>query len=327
MKQRTPTALVAAGLTALALAAAQPLPASATVAGNPLTMTTGLYVNPGSVPGAWVRGHPTDSRAARIKASIAAQPIATWFGNWFTPTIGKAVGAYVGSAKKARKLPVLVAYNLPGRDACGGHSAGGARTAAAYRTWISAFAAGIGARPAVVILEPDAFGDYQCMSAAAIATRNSLIKYAVQQLRQRAPNTWAYLDAGNAGWIDPAVMAGRLADAGVTGVHGFVVNVSNYMSTATSVAYAKKVNTSLARRGGVKPFVVDTSRNGNGSNGKWCNPAGRKLGKTPRLKSDGAEMLLWIKTVGTSDGPCGIAPTTPAGTFSPAIAVRLIAGS
>ena len=41
----------------------------------------------------------------------------------------------------------------------------------------------------------------------------------------------------------------------------------------------------------------------------------------------GAEMLLWVKTVGASDGLCGIAPTTPAGTFDPGLAMHLIAGS
>jgi endoglucanase len=38
-------------------------------------------------------------------------------------------------------------------------------------------------------------------------------------------------------------------------------------------------------------------------------------------------MLLWIKTPGNSDGLCGIAPTTPAGQFNPAIAIRLIDGT
>jgi cellulase/cellobiase CelA1 len=38
-------------------------------------------------------------------------------------------------------------------------------------------------------------------------------------------------------------------------------------------------------------------------------------------------MLLWIKVPGNSDGPCGIAPTTPAGQFNPDLAVRLINGT
>ena len=40
----------------------------------------------------------------------------------------------------------------------------------------------------------------------------------------------------------------------------------------------------------------------------------------------GADMLIWIKVPGDSDGKCGIAPNTEAGQFSPVIAKRLIEG-
>jgi endoglucanase len=38
-------------------------------------------------------------------------------------------------------------------------------------------------------------------------------------------------------------------------------------------------------------------------------------------------MLLWVKTPGVSDGECDVAPSTPAGQFSPDLAVRLINGT
>jgi len=78
--------------------------------------------------------------------------------------------------------------------------------------------------------------------------------------------------------------------------------------------------------GYVAKFVVDTSRNANGSNGQWCNPAGRKLG-VPAQVGGGAELLLWVKTPGNSDGQCGVAPNTPAGQFNPDLAIRLIDGT
>ena len=74
-----------------------------------------------------------------------------------------------------------------------------------------------------------------------------------------------------------------------------------------------------------KPFVVDTSRNGNGANGEWCNPAGRKIGEAPGAGSDG-ELRLWLKAPGESDGNCGIAPDAAAGQFSPELAMSLITG-
>jgi hypothetical protein len=83
--------------------------------------------------------------------------------------------------------------------------------------------------------------------AAEIATRNGLLQFATAQFRDRAPNTWAYLDGGNAGWIDADVMAGRLHDAGLANVHGFTLNVSNYYRTSQSAAYG------VAVTGGAKP--------------------------------------------------------------------------
>jgi len=221
-------------------------------------------------------------------------------------------------------VPILVAYNLPGRDACGGQSGGGAGSPSAYRSWIAAFADSIGTRPAIVVIEPDALGDFECMDATAIAERNGMLAFATQQFHDRAPNTWAYLDASNAGWVPAATMAQRLNGAGIANAHGFVVNVSNYYTTSASVTYATNVRSGLSTS---KPFAVDTSRNGNGSNGEWCNPAGRKLGTPTQVGGSGAELLVWVKVPGNSDGLCGTAPTIPAGQFSPDLAARLINGT
>jgi cellulase/cellobiase CelA1 len=290
-------------------------------AASPVDMTNGFYVNPNSSPAVWARAHPADSRAAKIQSAIGARPIARWFGD--DANIGASVAGYVGAAAGNGKLAVLVAYNLPGRDACGGQSGGGAGSVGGYRTWISSFAAGVGTKPAVVVIEPDALGDFNCMTAAAISDRLGMLTYATQMFQQKAPNTYAYLDGGNAGWVAPATMASRLDSAGVRNVRGFSVNVSNYYTTSASTSYANSVNGSL---GYAAKYVVDTSRNGNGSNGEWCNPAGRQLG-VPAQVGGGAEMLLWVKTPGNSDGQCGIAPSTPAGQFSPDLATRLINGT
>ncbi len=294
--------------------------------GNPLGMTSGFYVDPLSNPATWVNSHSGDSRAASIQASIASKPMARWFGNW-NPDITSAVSGFVGAADAADKLPVLVAYNIPGRD-CGSHSSGGAGSPDAYRAWIASFAAAIGSRPAVVVIEPDAVAQLDCLSSdTERQTRLGLLRYATEQLRDKAPNTWAYLDGGNAQWIAADVMAQRLESAGVRNIRGFSLNVSNYYTTAQSTSYGGSVNASLSSRYGyTKSFVVDTSRNGNGSNGEWCNPAGRKLGVTSQV-GGGADMLLWVKVPGDSDGQCGIAPNTPAGQFDPNLALRLINGT
>ena len=68
-----------------------------------------------------------------------------------------AAEEYVAAAADVGAMPVLVAYNLPFRD-CAQYSAGGALDTAEYEAWIDGFAAGIGDRPATVILEPDGLG-------------------------------------------------------------------------------------------------------------------------------------------------------------------------
>ncbi|MCP3799174.1 glycoside hydrolase family 6 protein [Allokutzneria sp. A3M-2-11 16] len=280
-----------------------------------------FYVDPNSTPATWVREHPDDPRRARINADIATKPTAKWIG-------GKNVGsvaAHVGTAAAANRLPVMVAYNIPGRD-CGSHSGGGAGSPAEYRTWSSQFAAGIGDRPAVVVVEPDAVAQLDCLTEPQRQTRIELLTYFTEQLKAKAPKASVYLDAGHATWISASEMAKRLNKVGIANVRGFALNVSNYHTTSASVLYGNALRSTLSTLGHTKTFVVDVSRNGNGSNGQWCNPAGRRIGEPPRI-GGGADMLLWVKVPGNSDGKCGIAPTVPAGTFSPDIATRLITGT
>ncbi|MFF7588026.1 glycoside hydrolase family 6 protein [Kitasatospora purpeofusca] len=294
-------------------------------AADPTLMTNGFYADPGSSAQQWVNANRGDGRAPAIQASIANVPMARWFGNW-SGAIGTATGAYTGAAATSGKLPVLVAYNIPDRDICAGHSGGGAGSAAEYRAWISDFAGGIGNRPAVVVLEPDSLGHESCMTPAQVAERNALLSDAIARFNAKAPNTWVYLDAGNPAWLSADTMARLLATAGVGGAHGFSLNVSNYTTTAENVAYGNAVNAALrSTKGFTKPFVVDTSRNGNGSNGAWCNPAGRRIGTTTQW-GGGAEMLLWIKVPGESDGNCGVGAGSTAGQFLPEVAYKMIYG-
>ncbi|MFD5462637.1 glycoside hydrolase family 6 protein [Kitasatospora sp. NPDC127059] len=312
--------LLAPALTAL-LVAVNPGAAHAT----PTTLTSGFYVDPDSSAQQWLNANPGDGRAAAIRSSIAAVPTARWFGNW-SGTIGTATGAYVGAAAATGRLPILVAYNIPNRDICAGQSGGGAGSAAEYATWIAAFASGIGNRPAVVILEPDALGDQSCMSTSQITERNAMLRNAIAQFNAKAPNTNLYLDAGNPAWMSAQTMAQHLAAAGVSGAHGFSLNVSNYIGTGQNTAYGDAVNAALQSSNGfTKPYVVDTSRNGNGSNGAWCNPPGRRIG-TPTQYGGGAEMLLWIKAPGESDGNCGVGAGSTAGQFLPQVAYNMIFG-
>jgi endoglucanase len=223
----------------------------------------------------------------------------------------------------------MVAYNITDRDICAGQSAGGAASDSAYENWINLFAVGIADRPALVILEPDALADESCMNSSEISDRDGLLNYAIAQFNENAQETWVYLDAGNPGWIAAGTMASYLNSAGLAQAHGFSLNVSSFYTVAQNVAYGNAINADLSSwYGYTKPFVIDTSRDGNGSNdNQWCNPDGMKLGATDQLgDGDGAEMLLWIKDPGESDGDCGNGSGTTAGEFDPQLAYDLVYG-
>ncbi|GLZ82099.1 hypothetical protein Afil01_69060 [Actinorhabdospora filicis] len=290
-----------------------------------------FYVDPRNNAQRWIDAHAGDELIPLIRDNIATRAGAKWFGSWSGYTeaeIATAVGNYVTDAQNAGKTPILAAYNIYGRD-CGGYSAGGPLTAADYEKWIRGFATGIGNRPAMVILEPDAVAQMiDCgMSEADKTTRRNLLTFATQQLAAKAPQAWTYLDAGNDGWIAPAAMAQGLKESGIANVRGFAVNVSNYKSTARSEDYGTRVNAALPTP---KKFVVDTSRNGGSTvDGDWCNARGAKLGTPSGPGTGAAEFLLWVKFPGDSDGECThTGHSDPkAGEFSTALAKALITGN
>ncbi|MFD3511943.1 glycoside hydrolase family 6 protein [Streptomyces sp. NPDC058657] len=296
------------------------------------TPREGFYVDPDSNAAKWVAANPKDPRAQKITRGLVRRPTAKWFGDW-NKDVQVDVDTYVGAAAASGLLPILAVYNVFNRDN-GGESHGGAKSAELYRRWIDAVAAGIGDRPALVIVEPDALAQIQGLrDDAARAERLGLINYAAQALG-KLPHVRAYLDGGNATWIKPQEMAARLEVAGVAATQGFAVGVSNFDATDISATYGTQVSQALAGLGvpGVR-FVIDTARNGNGAmdaagqHVDYCNPAGRRLGVPSSIGVGGAEYLLWIKVPGDSDGMCGTAPDVPAGTFSPFLAERLIDGN
>jgi endoglucanase len=266
---------------------------------NPLSGAL-LYVDPLSnarrSADAWRATRPTD---AALLDKIAGQPQVRWFGNWNT-AVRADVDASVSAQARAGALPVIVAYNIPQRD-CGGLSGNNTTSVAGYRNWISAFAEGIGARRAVVILEPDALAGMGCLSPADQQVRLDLFHYAIQAL-SASGTVSVYLDAGNPRWQPAATMAERLVAAGVASTNGFTLNLSNFLTTEENVAYGGALSALV----GGKHFLVDTGRNGAGGNGTWCNPTGQALGSRPST-SPGIPLVdafLWVKAPGESDGAC-----------------------
>ncbi|MER5732776.1 glycoside hydrolase family 6 protein [Streptomyces sp. NPDC002138] len=208
--------------------------------------------------------HPGAARQARELAAaghlreaagitaMAATPHAVWLGDQ-SPALAQARAREVtDDAARQGALPVLVLYNVPGRD-CSRYSAGGAADSAAYRDWIDAVARGIGSRRVTVILEPDSLAllPAECapsardQARARTAARYAEIGYAVRAL-EAGIATDVYLDTGHAAWHTVNDIVPRLRQAGVAGATGFAVNVSNYQSDEANSWFATLVSACLA---------------------------------------------------------------------------------
>jgi endoglucanase len=234
-----------------------------------------------------------------------------WVGDW-NKDVKRYIEYILGKTKAEGAAPIFILYNVPGRD-CGQHSKGGLKTGEEYRRWIRKVAKGAGQEKVVFILEPDALGLLdKCLSKEQQEERLAIIWDAVKVLRQN-PNAAVYLDAGHAHWAPAPDMADRLKRAGIEDAHGFALNVSNYVWDAENIKFGHEVSKMV----GGAPFILDTSRNGNGQDPKleWCNPPGRKIGKPPSLETGDPliHAFLWLKRPGESDGECNGGPK--AGSF------------
>ncbi len=257
------------------------------------------------------KAHATATDGTSTGAGLAAaeylsqQPTAYWL----TPEVDgvdQVAGKIAHLSKEAREQNAdlgLVIYGLPERD-CGNYSAGGLAPAD-YEAWTAAIGDALRRTPdqrAIVALEPDSLAlAPQCGN---VSERVTQLRAAVAALS--APNVWIYLDGGHSNWLPASEMASLIAQVGIDSVRGFTTNVSNYNDTASEVSYAHAV----AKHLGGGHAIIDTSRNGAGSNGEWCNPTGRLVGEPGgSIGDDVVDTNLWIKPPGESDGTCNGGPT------------------
>jgi endoglucanase len=305
--------------------------AAATACSASSAAATRLYTDPGNplfAAAAQLRDNGHKAEAAQLKA-IAETPS----GIWAAGQAGEMqkVRRATRAAGRAHATAVIVAYNLPGRDACGKLSASDGPAAAAYEAWVTQLAAAIGSGDDIVIVEPDGLPDALrgCLRQSQTSVRFQLLRYAMRKLGS-LPHARVYLDAGNPGMFqDPSQLAQPLEKAGIRYGRGFSANVSNFQWTGDVVAWSQRLERAL---GGKLGAVIDTSRNGRGpysgpDNPQWCNPPGRALGPAPRLDPGpaGIDAYLWVKDPGASDGPCNGGP--PAGQYWPQYAAELAQAS
>ncbi|MES1182807.1 MAG: glycoside hydrolase family 6 protein [Myxococcales bacterium] len=208
--------------------------------------------------------------AAKVTLMVTT-PQAVWFVGGTPAEVEKSVKKTMKEAALQKRVPVLVAYNVPYRD-CAQYSGGGAVDTAAYQAWIDGFAKGIGSAKAVVILEPDSLGIIPYNTTIYGATewcqptvvgeggtpvpapgaspeaRYAQLQYAAASLQTKAPAAAVYLDGTHAGWLGVGEAAYRINKAShdpVTGAalsRGFFLNASNFQTTAQSTQFGTWVS-------------------------------------------------------------------------------------
>ena len=208
---------------------------------------------------------------------MEATPQAVWFTSGTPAQVQAAVHKTMQEAALTKTVPILVAYDIPHRD-CGGLSAGGALDTASYEAWIDAFAAGIGNRQAVVILEPDSLGlipnainidgsaDGSCTftvpgpdgtpvpdPSIIQDTRYTQLNYAVDSIESHAPAASVYLDGTHSAWLNVGEASGRLSKGGIQRAQGFYLDVSNYQLSPNLVQFGTWISECLAFATSVNP--------------------------------------------------------------------------
>lgn len=256
--------------------------------------------------------------AARLTAMVTT-PQAVWFTGGTPAEVEKSVKKTMKEAALQKRVPVLVAYNVPYRD-CAQYSGGGAIDTAAYKAWIDGFAKGIGSAKAVVILEPDSLGiipynfrldgpaewcqptvagDDGAPVPAPGATpeaRYEQLQYAAAALKTKASATAVYLDGTHAGWLGVGESAFRIHKAshdpstGEALSRGFYLNASNFQTTAQSTQFGTWISMCTA-------FATNPEEGGwRLGNFGWCasqyNPAtGYALDYSPEYAASVTEQI------------------------------------
>jgi endoglucanase len=219
-----------------------------------------------------------DIKDAALITEMEATPQAVWFTGGTPAQVQQQAQQTMAEAAAERAVPVLVAYDIPGRD-CAQYSKGGALDEAAYQAWITGFAAGIGRHQAIVILEPDALGNMpsNCGLPPAQypftdAERIAELQYAVTTLEQDS-GVSLYLDGTHSAWQSVGTITQRLLEAGVRNAQGFFLDVSNYQPTAELTDYGTWISDCIA-------MVTDPA------NAFYNNPSGCASQYYPATQSD-----------------------------------------
>jgi endoglucanase len=282
-------------------------------------------------------GHPALSHKVKLLEKIASEPEAQRFSAYAQ---GGGPGAIYSQVQKIfchnltadpGTVPIITTYFLhPAAGSCASTSQLTA-IGPVFRRRIDEMAAGTGNRPAVYLLEVDAFGSSSCMARIGdLSQWEAYVQYEVDKI-SALPHTVVYLEAGYSDANPAAYTARALNASGIHKIRGFFTNDTHINWTVKEVHWAERVS----RLTHGAHFIVNTAQNGRGpkrnphpvtqGNEDLCNPPGRGLGPPPTTDTGfpSADAFLWTHVPGNSSGHCHGGPD--AATFWAARAIGLAA--
>jgi len=214
-----------------------------------------------------------------LLSKIALRPRAKWYGSFVADSsIRSSVRSYIGGSQRGdrSKLAQISVFRMAPWEGEACNRPSSARERRSYLRWIDQLAAGIGAAPMLVVMQPD--GPF-LWCAPDRAAKARLLTYATKKLSS-LPRTSVYIDAGASDWCEngrgasPARCAAILKLTGVRYARGFALNSSHYTGPVANVRHGASIVRILARDGyGRKHFIVDTAKSGRPMRWKDVVPA------------------------------------------------------
>jgi endoglucanase len=198
-----------------------------------------------------------------LLAKIALTPRMRWFGIWDADPEQTAAD-YIANVTGGNPalLAQMAVFRLQPWENEATRRLPTAAEQAAYRSWIDAFAAGIGPARVALVLQPDLPFALSVPHHSTLPLRQ--IAYAARRFSV-LPHTTVYIDVGASDWPTVAQAVSLLRGAGVRYTRGFALGATHYATTADEVRFGARVIGALSRDGirGMH-FVVNTAQNGAG---------------------------------------------------------------
>jgi endoglucanase len=228
---------------------------------------------------------------AALVERIASQPRFAWFGTFAGPD---KLRSYVDRATAAGRVALVTILNAEARECRAG-------THDDARRWYGRAAAAIGARPAVVALEPDSLGSISGVPRTQRAACYKTIRYGVRVL-SRLPAASVYVEAGASDWEGARAMARKLRRVEVCRVGGVLLNATHADWTIRNIRFGRALDRRLPCR---LRILVNTAENGQGPTPRsvprhWCDARQRYgLGPPPANPTRHANVIYgWVNRPG-----------------------------